>query len=84
MNRGLQAVNLHRVANKRSGEFSGGMKRRLSVAISFMGNPAIIYLDEPSTVRARAALGIVSLKAHEHVQGDHSIVTYALACWAAC
>jgi hypothetical protein len=25
------------------------MKRRLSVAISFMGRPQVVYLDEPST-----------------------------------
>lgn len=31
-------------------KFSGGMKRRLSVAISFVGNPKVVYLDEPSTV----------------------------------
>jgi ABC-type multidrug transport system ATPase subunit len=29
--------------------FSGGMKRRLSVAISSIGNPRIIFLDEPTT-----------------------------------
>ncbi len=34
------------------GKFSGGMRRRLSVAISFMGNPSVVYLDEPSSVRA--------------------------------
>ena len=51
MHRGLKGVNLHRVANKQAGQYSGGMKRRLSVAISFMGDPAIVYLDEPSTVR---------------------------------
>jgi ABC-type multidrug transport system ATPase subunit len=28
---------------------SGGMKRRLSVAISLVSDPKIIYLDEPST-----------------------------------
>ena len=30
---------------KQSGKFSGGMKRRLSVAISAMGNPDVIFLD---------------------------------------
>lgn len=44
-------MNLHGVTSKRVGQFSGGMKRRLSVAISFMGNPSVVYLDEPSTVR---------------------------------
>ena len=35
----------HRDANK----YSGGMKRRLSVAIASVGNPKIIFLDEPTT-----------------------------------
>jgi ABC-type multidrug transport system ATPase subunit len=30
-------------------ELSGGMKRRVSVAISLVSDPKIIYLDEPST-----------------------------------
>ncbi|KAL0693630.1 hypothetical protein Bca4012_060810 [Brassica carinata] len=34
---------------KPAGNYSGGMKRRLSVAISLIGNPKVVYLDEPST-----------------------------------
>lgn len=50
--KGLKSVNLwaNGLASKRVGQFSGGMKRRLSVAISLIGNPAIVYMDEPSTV----------------------------------
>ena len=29
--------------------FSGGEKRRLSVAMSLMGDPSLVYLDEPTT-----------------------------------
>lgn len=46
---GLQSVNLLNVGTKQAGKYSGGMKRRLSVAISFMGSPKVVYLDEPST-----------------------------------
>jgi len=28
---------------------SGGMKRRISLAISAIGNPKIIFMDEPTT-----------------------------------
>ncbi|KAG9143528.1 hypothetical protein Leryth_015949, partial [Lithospermum erythrorhizon] len=47
----LKQVNLFDggVADKLAGKYSGGMKRRLSVAISLIGNPKIIYMDEPST-----------------------------------
>ncbi|DBA75618.1 TPA: hypothetical protein ACH3X2_009057 [Trebouxia sp. C0005] len=47
----LRSVNLLNggVGDKQVQTYSGGMKRRLSVAISLMGNPAVVYLDEPST-----------------------------------
>ena len=47
---GLRAVNLWAVRRKKVAQFSGGMKRRLSVAISFIGDPRVVYLDECSTV----------------------------------
>ncbi|PKU76587.1 ABC transporter A family member 8 isoform X1 [Dendrobium catenatum] len=47
----LHSVNLldKGVADKLVGQYSGGMKRRLSVAISLIGNPRVVYMDEPST-----------------------------------
>ncbi|KAL7161460.1 hypothetical protein ACSBR2_042010 [Camellia fascicularis] len=47
----LKGVNLHSggVADKEAGKYSGGMKRRLSVAISLIGDPKVVYMDEPST-----------------------------------
>ncbi|XP_062616764.1 cholesterol transporter ABCA5-like, partial [Saccostrea cucullata] len=36
-------------ANKRSKKLSGGTKRKLSYAISMLGKPKIVLLDEPST-----------------------------------
>jgi ABC-type multidrug transport system ATPase subunit len=29
---------------------SGGNKRKLSAALAFMANPALVFLDEPTTV----------------------------------
>eukprot|EP00761_Pharyngomonas_kirbyi_P010427 gb/GECH01010447.1/.p1 GENE.gb/GECH01010447.1/~~gb/GECH01010447.1/.p1 ORF type:complete len:901 (+),score=161.28 gb/GECH01010447.1/:1-2703(+) len=45
----LKDVALYAVGNKTAGTYSGGMKRRLSVAISCIGNPNMILLDEPTT-----------------------------------
>ncbi|KAJ4974015.1 hypothetical protein NE237_007189 [Protea cynaroides] len=47
----LRNVNLFHggVADKKAGKYSGGMKRRLSVAISLIGDPKVVYMDEPST-----------------------------------
>jgi len=36
-------------SNRLSSEYSGGMKRKLSVACATIGGPTIIFLDEPST-----------------------------------
>ncbi|KAM0864977.1 hypothetical protein ACQ4PT_043551 [Festuca glaucescens] len=47
----LKSVNLFHggVGDKQVGMYSGGMKRRLSVAISLIGDPKVVYMDEPST-----------------------------------
>ncbi|KAK4843209.1 hypothetical protein QYF36_005338 [Acer negundo] len=47
----LKSVNLFHggIADKQAGKYSGGMKRRLSVAISLIGDPKVVYMDEPST-----------------------------------
>jgi ABC-2 type transport system ATP-binding protein len=45
----LERFGLRDAANRRVGTYSGGMKRRLDIAMSLVGTPAVIFLDEPTT-----------------------------------
>ncbi|KAF1329508.1 Abc transporter a family member 1, partial [Globisporangium splendens] len=45
----IQQMNLSSFEHKLAGSLSGGNKRKLSVAIAMIGDPQIIFLDEPST-----------------------------------
>ncbi|XP_010457652.1 PREDICTED: ABC transporter A family member 9-like [Camelina sativa] len=45
----LADVRLTGAAKIRAGSYSGGMKRRLSVAIALIGDPKLVFLDEPTT-----------------------------------
>ena len=45
----LEYFQLSDFANKAVAAYSGGMKRKLDIAMSLMGNPKVIFLDEPTT-----------------------------------
>lgn len=45
----LNRFQLMDAANKRVAVYSGGMRRRLDIAMSLIGNPKVIFLDEPTT-----------------------------------
>jgi ABC-2 type transport system ATP-binding protein len=45
----LERFGLRDAENRRVGTYSGGMKRRLDIAMSLVGTPAVIFLDEPTT-----------------------------------
>jgi ABC-2 type transport system ATP-binding protein len=45
----LGQFGLNDAANKRVDTYSGGMTRRLDIAMSLVGTPAVIFLDEPTT-----------------------------------
>jgi ABC-2 type transport system ATP-binding protein len=45
----LAKFNLTDAANRRADKYSGGMMRRLDIAMSLIGAPEVIFLDEPTT-----------------------------------
>jgi ABC-2 type transport system ATP-binding protein len=45
----LEQFDLAPAAGRRVGTYSGGMRRRLDLAVSLTGRPAVIFLDEPTT-----------------------------------
>jgi len=44
----LEVLGLTEVRNKKVEQFSGGMKRRVNLAIGVIHNPRILFLDEPT------------------------------------
>ena len=49
VDKAIKDVRLEKFANHRISELSGGMRRRVSIAISIVSEPKIIYFDEPTT-----------------------------------
>ena len=45
----LTRFDLVEAADRRVSTYSGGMRRRLDIAMSLIGEPAVIFLDEPTT-----------------------------------
>ena len=64
----LDEFGLGDLARKQTGSLSGGQKRRLSVALAFVGRPRLVLLDEPTTgldVDGRRALWEAIRRQHD-------------------
>ncbi|PPG32130.1 ABC transporter ATP-binding protein [Pseudoclavibacter sp. RFBB5] len=45
----LERFSLADAGRRRAATYSGGMRRRLDIAMSLIGNPPVVFLDEPTT-----------------------------------
>ena len=77
----LDRFSLTEAADRRVATYSGGMRRRLDIAMSLIGDPPVIFLDEPTTgldpqarlevwrtVRALAGHGTTVLLTTQHLE----------------
>lgn len=49
INKLIDDMDLRDFVNVQASTLSGGNKRKLSVSMAMVGNPPLIFLDEPST-----------------------------------
>ncbi|WP_018993850.1 daunorubicin resistance protein DrrA family ABC transporter ATP-binding protein [Thioalkalivibrio sp. ALgr1] len=72
----LAQFDLCDAANRPAQTYSGGMRRRLDLAASLVGNPAILFLDEPTTgLDPRARRDLWRLVAELREQGTTVLLT---------
>jgi ABC-2 type transport system ATP-binding protein len=76
----LSRFGLEEVARRQCGGLSGGQRRRLAVALAFVGDPAVVVLDEPTTgldVEARKSVWD-AIRSHRSRGGSALLTTHYL------
>jgi ABC-2 type transport system ATP-binding protein len=69
----LERFDLVEAAKRAPATYSGGMKRRLDIAMCLMGDPKVIFLDEPTTGLDPGGRRTVWSSIRELVQGGTTI-----------
>lgn len=75
VNEALRAVGLEQFRFRVAEKLSGGNKRKLSLAIALMGNPAVLLLDEPSSGMDAAAKRVMWRTLESVVPGRSIVLT---------
>lgn len=72
----LKSVGLEEHASRKAKTFSFGMKKKLGIAQALVGDPELLFLDEPTSgVDVESALHIQNLLRHLHRQGKTIFMT---------
>ena len=75
-------MDLRDYVNIKANQLSGGNKRKLSVSMAMLGNPPLIFLDEPSTgvdpQAKRFMWNIVSKISREKKQSTVILTTHSM------
>jgi len=87
--KGIHQLQLTEYADRLSGGYSGGNKRKLSVAVAMIGGPELIFLDEPSTgmdpVARRFMWEVITRISTERQQAAIILTTHSMEeCEALC
>jgi ABC-2 type transport system ATP-binding protein len=70
----LARFSLTDAGGRAASTYSGGMRRRLDIAMSLIGDPAVIFLDEPTTGLDPAARNEVWEAVRELAQGGTTVL----------
>jgi len=71
----INITKLNEVYNKQADTYSGGLKRRLNIAIGLLSNPKIIYFDEPTVGIDPQSRNFI-LEAIKDMREDNRIIVY--------
>jgi ABC-2 type transport system ATP-binding protein len=72
----LQQLALSDAADRVSGTYSGGMRRRLDIAMSLIAKPSVLFLDEPTTgLDPRSRIGMWELIEELAREGTTTLLT---------
>jgi len=71
---GMKKLGLAAYSDRCAGTYSGGNKRKLSTAIALIGNPSIVFLDEPTSGMDPGARRFLWNSILEMIKGGQSVV----------
>lgn len=71
---GLRRLGLVAYADRCAGTYSGGNKRKLSTAIALIGDPSVVFLDEPTSGMDPGARRFLWNSVLEMVRGGQAVV----------